>query len=102
MAQDKTPEEIKQEAIQKVKRSMMMVNDVFDPDISDLIDQALADLGIAGVTNTALTDALVLGAVKTFCRMKFGEPDDYDRLKVSYDEQKAQLKTATGYTDWGV
>ena len=31
----------------------------------------------------------------------FGEPDEYDRLKKSYDEQKAQLSTCTGYTDWG-
>jgi hypothetical protein len=33
--------------------------------------------------------------------MNFGEPEDYDRLKASYDEQKAQLSTATGYTHWG-
>jgi hypothetical protein len=33
--------------------------------------------------------------------MSFGLPEDYDRLKRSYDEQKAQLSNATGYTDWG-
>jgi hypothetical protein len=32
--------------------------------------------------------------------MNFGEPDQYDRLKKSYDEQKAQLGMATGYTTW--
>lgn len=29
------------------------------------------------------------------------ETEEYDRLKAAYDEQKAQLRTATGYTDWG-
>ena len=33
--------------------------------------------------------------------LNFGEPEDYDRMKKSYDEQKAQLSMATGYTDWG-
>jgi hypothetical protein len=33
--------------------------------------------------------------------MRFGSPPDYDRLKASYDEQKAQLQMSTGYTDWG-
>jgi len=26
---------------------------------------------------------------------------EYRNLKASYDEQKAQLSMATGYTDWG-
>jgi hypothetical protein len=43
---------------------------------------------------------LVKRAVITYCKMHFGEPDGYDRLKASYDEQKAQLSTCTGYTDW--
>lgn len=64
------------------------------------MDAAVLDLTIAGVNNTAYSDALVLRAVTTYCRMHFGEPDQYDRLKKSYDEQKAQLCTATGYTDW--
>ena len=80
---------------------MRIITDVFDNEVSDLIDAAMLDLGIAGVSNTVLTDALVLRAVTTYCRMHFGQPDDYDRLKASYDEQKAQLRTATNYTDWG-
>ncbi len=30
----------------------------------------------------------------------FPLPDDYDRMKRSYDEQKAQLSTNTGHTKW--
>lgn len=64
------------------------------------MDAATLDLKVAGVSNTDLTDALVLRAITTYCRMHFGEPDQYDRIKASYDEQKAQMSNATDYTDW--
>jgi hypothetical protein len=86
----------------KIKTAMRITTDAFDDEISDLVDAALADLRIAGVrgTNVALSDPLVLRAVITYCRLNFGEPDEYDRLKRSYDEQKAQMGMATGYTIW--
>jgi hypothetical protein len=34
--------------------------------------------------------------------MNFGEVSDYDRLKASYDEQKAQLSMASSYTDYSM
>ena len=55
-------------------------------------------MGIVGVSVTSETDdALLTRAIITYVRLRFGSPDDYDRLKASYDEQKAQLITATGY-----
>lgn len=86
--------------LEKVKLALRITTDAFDSEINDLIDAAALDLGIAGVTNTDQTDALIIRAVTTYCRLHFGSPDDYDRLKASYDEQKAQLMTATGYTTW--
>lgn len=83
-----------------VKMALRVTTDAFDSEISDLIDAAVLDLGVAGVTNDDETDALVLMAVKTYCRLHFGEPEDFERLKVSYDEQKAQMSMATGYTTW--
>lgn len=87
--------------LDKVKLALRIKSQAFDSEIEDLIAAALADLGLAGVSQQTQTDPLIVRAVITYCRANFGEPDDYDRLKKSYDEQKAQLSMATGYTDWG-
>ena len=83
-----------------VKLALRVTTTAFDDELKSLINAALLDLGVAGVTNDDTTDALILRAVVTYCKCNFGQPDDYDRLKKSYDEQKAQLATATGYTTW--
>ena len=84
-------------AAQLAKR---MTTNAFDSQVSDLLDAALLDLGVAGVVVPSPADVLVNQAAITYFLMNFGEPDNYDRLKKSYDEQKAQLVTCTGYTDW--
>lgn len=86
--------------LDSVKVALRVTTDAFDTEIQDLIDAAKLDMGLAGVTNTEVTDPLVKKAIITFCRVNFGQPDDYDRLKESYDEQKAQMGMATGYTSW--
>ena len=73
----------------------------FDSQIGRLLDAAVLDLGVAGVEVPESYDALVEQAAITYFLMRFGQPDEYERLKRSYDEQKAQLATCTGYTDWG-
>lgn len=82
------------------KLSLRVTTDAFDSEIGDLIQAALLDLGLAGVELQDATDPLIKRAVLTYCRLNFGQPDDYDRLKASYDEQKAQMGMATGYTRW--
>jgi hypothetical protein len=59
-------------------------------------------LGVTDVYNIDPADPLVFRAVATYCRLHFGSPEDYDRLKSSYDEQKGQLITASGYGLSGV
>ena len=86
--------------LEAVKTALRVSVQAYDSEISDLIDAALLDMGLAGVDNDDVTDALVLRAVCTYCRANFGSPEDYDRLKASYDEQKAQMGMATGYTTW--
>lgn len=90
-------------ALQAIKLSLRLTTDAYDSEIVNLINAALLDLGLAGVEgeSVALGDPLVLRAVTTYCRLNFGEPDNADRLKQSYDEQKGQMASATGYTLWG-
>lgn len=88
--------------LEKVRLALRITSTAYDEDLNGLIDAALADLGLAGVLNEKVTDPLIQRAVITYCRCHFGSPEDYDKLKASYDEQKAQLQTATGYTDWGL
>lgn len=81
-----------------VKLALRISTDAFDSELNALIQAAMKDLGIAGIdAETLADDALVAQAIKTYVRMSFGSPSDYDRLKRSYDEQKAQMQTATGY-----
>ncbi len=85
----------------EVKKALRVTSDAFDSEIQRLMYSAQLDLGIAGVLLPAEIDALCEVAIITYCKMNFGEPENYDQLKASYDEQKAQLSMATGYTDWG-
>lgn len=82
------------------KLALRITTDAFDSEILDLIEAAKQDLGIAGVAIVDPENALIKRAVITYVRAHFGEPDEYDRIKASYDEQKAQLGMATGFTDW--
>lgn len=87
--------------ITSAKLALRITTDAFDEQIGDLLDAALLDLGVAGVVIPDTIDAIVKQAAITYVRVNFGQPDDYERLKAAYDEQKAQLSMCTGYTDWG-
>ena len=86
--------------LEKVKMALRVMTDVYDDELTDLIAAAKMDLGIAGVIVPAEFDQLVTRAIITYCKVNFGLCEDADRLKASYDEQKAQLSNATGYTKW--
>ena len=91
--------------IDKVRNALRISvtdNQAINDELNDLIDAAKLDLGIAGVVVPQTDDKIVTKAIITYCKLSFGLPEDYDRLKRSYDEQKAQLSNATGYTNWEV
>ena len=90
--------------IEKVKLALRITTNAYDSEITDLIQAGLADLGITDISPSVLTDnapPLVQRAVTTYVKLHFGQPDDYDHLKRSYDEQKAQMATSSEYTEWG-
>ena len=87
--------------IAAAEKALRIVTTSFEDEIGSLLDAALLDMGVAGVTVPTEIDALVQQAAITYVKMNFGQPDEYERLKLSYDEQKAQLASCTGYTNWG-
>ena len=88
--------------LDKVKAALRITVNNYDAELTTLIAAAQLDLGIAGVELPAELDAICERAVITYCKVHFSALSDgeYARLKASYDEQKAQLATATGYTNW--
>lgn len=86
--------------LSKVKLALRITTTAYDEELNGLIEAAKLDLGVAGIIVPAELDAIVSLAIITYCKCHFGEPDEYDRLKASYDEQKAQLSMCTGYTEW--
>lgn len=87
--------------IAQAKKARRISTDAFDDEVERLLNAGLQDLGVAGVTVPEELDDLVSQAAITYFMANFGEPEDYDRLKASYDEQKAQMSMRSGYTDWG-
>ena len=99
-----------------VKLAIPVSTTHYDALIAQLIEAAVEDLRIAGipasgvdittaisgstvvVTDTStITDPLLIRAICAYVRAHFGSPDDYDRLKAAYDENKAQLQTSSDY-----
>lgn len=91
--------------LELVKKALRISTDAYDDEVLDLIAAGVSDLRMAGpvieatavetggeVTDYTIEDPLVRKAVVTYCRMSFGSPSDYDKLKASYDEQKGQLR----------
>lgn len=99
--------------LKEVKLALGKVKNDYDAELAGLILAAVGDLGIVDVTasgvtlvinqdgtvtdSSTITDQLLIRAIITYVRLNFKSPEDYDKLKRSYDEQKAQLITATGY-----
>ena len=94
--------------LNRVKLALLISDNDFDSELSDLINAACKDLGIAGVegltVTTSTNDAIIIRAIITYCGYQFemmhGSLDRSNAFKKSYDEQKVQLGMATGYTVW--
>ena len=94
--------------LDRVKLALLISGNDFDSELTDMIDAAAKDLGIAGVDalviSTDTNDALIIRAIITYCGYQFeivhGSLERSAAFKKSYDEQKAQMSMATGYTTW--
>lgn len=87
-----------------VKLALRVTTNAYDDELSDLIESAKLDLGIAGVIVPESNDHIVNTAIKTYCKINFGTPNpaNWEYLKKSYDEQKAQLSNSSAYSDYSM
>lgn len=89
--------------LEKVKLALRISTDAFDAELSDLIDAALADLGVVGISTDVLASPeaypLIARAVITYVKLNFGEPAEPDRLRKAYEAQRATLSLASGYRE---
>ena len=97
--------------LERVKLAMRLSTTVYASEILSLIAAGIADIMHIGVqfdysrttgtggaiTDYTITDPLVSQAIVTYCRMMFGSPADFDRLKAAYEMQKGQLRESTRY-----
>lgn len=83
------------------RKAVRVTTTAYDDELQRLIDAALRLLEKDGLDQSTLMDPAVLQAVYTYVRANFGSPADYDRLKAAWDEQRAELMTSTGFTDFG-
>ena len=89
---------IEQELLNKVKTSLRISHNVLDDDVADTIEACLADLKVCGVQTPDAADALILNAVKLFCKAAY--TDDTGKAaayQARYDSLKACLMMAEGY-----
>lgn len=69
-------------------------------EVQDLIDEAKADLVLAGIDPAKVidTDPLIKRAITTYCKANFGyDNPDADRLRESYEAFKAHLSLSSDY-----
>lgn len=91
--------------LDEVKVALRVTSNAYDTELNNLILSSLNDLKIAGVNvpedaNVETAPPVLRTAIITYCKCNFGMREDYDRLKASYDEQKAQLKSNSDYHNW--
>lgn len=91
--------------ISSAKLKLRKHTSAFDSEISDLIHAAALDLIHRNAIQESqlegeTIDPLIKMAILTYVEAFFGEPDNPEKLKADYDEQKATLMMTSGYTDW--
>lgn len=87
--------------LELVKIALRITSTAYDTELTGLIKAAQKDLGITDIAVIDINDELTARAIITYCKMHFGDPENYDRFKASYDEQKAQMSMSSQYTNWG-
>ena len=86
--------------LELVKLALRITTTAFDSEILMLIAACQEEMEGLGVIYDA-NSSQIQSAVIAFCKWQFGENDQADRWESIYHEKLAQLKTMTGFTNWG-
>lgn len=92
--------------LNEVKKALGITSGVFDSEITNAIQAALADLLIVDITETSAveTDPLIKQAVISYCgyshNLNHGNLDLSERYEKAYEKQKATFITSSKYTEW--
>ncbi len=86
----------------KIKIALRISTNAFDDEISNLIDDGLAEMEALGVTIPATPedDPQIVSTTIARCKWLFGENENADKWRDIYDRKLAQFQTMTGYTTW--
>ncbi|MFA7256797.1 MAG: hypothetical protein WC047_04415 [Kiritimatiellales bacterium] len=87
----------------KIRRAVRRNTSVdVDAELTDIIEECRLDLIKVGIISTKAndeSDSLILGAVRSFARWKFGlSNEDAEANKTDYLEQKDELRRCRLYT----
>lgn len=89
----------------KVRRAVRVNSDTdFDAELTDIIEECRLDLQSVGVTSektTSETDSLILGAVRSFARWKFGMDTDLANRE-DYFLQRDELRRKRDYRGYTI
>jgi len=76
----------------KVKHSLRITNTAFDVEVQDLIDAAILDLSLGGITKLDQDNKTIIQAVTLYCKSHFGlENKDSVKYGQSYEWLKTRL-----------
>lgn len=90
--------------LEKVKLALQITTNAFDSELSNFIESAQKDLGIAGAVTISTTDSYCIDAIIKYCAWQWellhGALNRADALKNCYESQKASMSCSTEYTDY--
>lgn len=84
--------------LEKIKLALRIKSNKTDDDILDLIAAAKVDLGLAGVKVIKEDDALIIQAVKLYCKANYGlNNNESEKYSKAYESLKISLALCGDY-----
>lgn len=83
--------------VQKLRKSLRIMTDEFDEEISTLTDACKTDMKLAGVRYFEESDPLCQQALEFYCKANFGYTDDSDKFLERYRMLRDTMAVSSCY-----